>query len=204
MIDGCCLEGRDPSVWIQKHAPLRLCTAGTTSQPKPADPSLLDNSSSTPKDSAVPDSTDAWISRMKFIATSPDAIGEDGELKSLGKKEVWPQVAMDAFAAAATSPASAVSAVSSVMRAMWLCLYSFDTPTRQKKCIHMLQVCLCFKYDVGESIEQAETQHLRSLSNPELLVAENGLTRRYVLMSAFFHMLQWSMDAGFTMSPVFP
>lgn len=123
----------------------------STSAPGPHAASLLSRPSHTPLDEAtggrVPnrlhgcDSDSKRRSWLALLSTFPDLIEKDGGVCSkVSVTPVWPRVALRAFAAAARTPCSAVAAVSSIMRAVWLCLYKFDSATRLATLPRLLQV----------------------------------------------------------------
>ncbi|MEW5315427.1 MAG: hypothetical protein WDW38_006856 [Sanguina aurantia] len=85
------------------------------------------------------DSESSWRSRMLLLSTPPDAIAEDGSIIPSRRTFVWPRVAMEAFAMAATVPYSPLAAVSALMRALWLCLHQYSFPARQSRLPPLLQ-----------------------------------------------------------------
>lgn len=91
----------------------------------------------------------AWVSKMQLLSTSPELLTYDGSVQAPvqggGKASVWPRVALEAFAAAAGKQCAAVAAVSSLMRAVWLCLHRYNFATRQSMLPLLLQVCTCCK-----------------------------------------------------------
>lgn len=165
MVSGCCMADEDAARWMLAHTPSVFTSAknkalmatfhaakaaaaasgATSTVPDPTLRGLF--SVSKPADGGsgiqcadvMDESECSWHSRMTLLSTNPDTLAEDGIVQQ-GKQSVWPRVAMEAFSAVATKPFGPVGAVSSLMRAVWLCLHQYGFPARQTRLPLLLQV----------------------------------------------------------------
>lgn len=167
VVNGCCMADEDAGRWILAHTPAvftsaknrilmatfhaaKAAAAASGSTSTVPDPTLRGLFSvSKPADGGsgkgtqcadiMDESEWSWHFRMTLLSTNPDTLAEDGSVQQ-GRQSVWPRVALEAFSAAATKPFAPVGAVSSLMRAVWLCLHQFGFPARQTRLPLLLQV----------------------------------------------------------------